>query len=323
MTTLLAKGADVGDDVGDDLSAPPRVARLLADVAERHPRAQRGVLEARASDRVYFDRTAERLLTWLETARGPTGLPAAVDAYVEFCATVNLAQARYEHTEAYPHKSHADCLAELYATPAMHEYLWGVYLTNVLWPHHLRLSATFESTFVPQVPSGGRVVELAFGHGAWGLGALHARPDLTLVGYDVAPAGIEIATSVAEAAGVSARAEHRLGDATALPDDAGPADAVLCCFLLEHLDDPSTLMLQIAGLLPDDGVAWVTGALTAAQPDHIHEFRRESELVRLAEHTGFRVEGSWSLGPPRTLPKAKFLPRSMGMLLRRRRGRWR
>lgn len=302
---------------------PPRVARLLADVADRHPRARRGVEEARAADPVYFDRTAERLLTWLETARGPAGMAAAVDAYVGFSGTVNLAQARYEQTEAYPHKSHADCLADLYATPAMHEYLWGVYLTNVLWPHHLRLSATFEDAFVPHVPTDGRVVELAFGHGAWGISALHARTDLTLIGYDVAPAGIEIATQVAEAAGVSARADHRLGDATALPDDTEPADAVICCFVLEHLDDPTALMHQIAKLLPADGIAWVTGALTAAQPDHIREFRRESELVRLAEETGFRVEASWSLGPPRTLPRAKFLPRSMAMVLRRRRGQWR
>lgn len=301
-------------------SPPEAVAALLADIAQRHPRSHRGALEARQLDAPAFDRTTARFVRWLTQARGPGGLADAVDAYAEFCAAVNLAQARYEASGAYPNKTHADCLDALYGTDAMHGYLWGVYLTTVLWPHHLRLLTEYERQFVAHLPAGARVAELACGHGGWGLHALAERSDLTLQGWDIAPAGIEIATGLAKAAGLSGRAAYRRADVLALPADAGPVDAVVCCFLLEHLDEPAALMNAVATLLPPGGVAWVTGALTAAQSDHIYEFVRESELVLLAEQAGFSVTSTMSAHPPRTLPRARFLPRSMALVLRRRAG---
>ena len=66
------------------------------------------------------------------------------------------------------------------------------------------------------------------------------------------------------------------------------------------------------------GKAFLTGALTAAQIDHIYEFRYESEFVALAEHHGFRVLEMRSAGPTRTLRGARFLPRSAALILQKR-----
>jgi hypothetical protein len=51
--------------------------------------------------------------------------------------------------------------------------------------------------------------------------------------------------------------------------------------------------------------------------DHIFEFRRESELVKMCEDHGLRVLETLSVNPRRTLPKARFVPRSMGLILLR------
>ena len=74
---------------------------------------------------------------------------------------------------------------------------------------------------------------------------------------------------------------------------------------------------MIGRILKPGGTAFITGALTAAQVDHIYEFRRESELIVLAEQHGMRVRESLSVSPQRILPKAKFLPRSMAMAVTR------
>lgn len=288
--------------------------RLFAYLAERHPRSVRGVEEARAVDPLRFAAIAERMLGWAERAREGDAIAACADAFARFSSDVNLAQARYEVDGAYPHKTHAECEAELYGQPQMADYLWGVYLTNFLWPHHLELSMWFEDRFVAALPEGARIVELAPGHGGWGLTALHARADATLVGYDISPSSIAIATKLAEAAGVGARAQYRRADATQL---AVTADAAICCFLLEHLEQPQRVFEVLAAALPPKGRAFVTGALTAAQVDHIFELRHESELCLLAERAGFRVVETRSLAPLRTLPRAKFLPRSMGLLVER------
>ena len=72
-------------------------------------------------------------------------------------------------------------------------------------------------------------------------------------------------------------------------------------------------------LLKPGGFAFITGALTAAQVDHIYEYRYESELVAMCENAGLRVLETLSANPLRTLPKARFLPRSMALFVQKRR----
>ena len=98
---------------------------------------------------------------------------------------------------------------------------------------------------------------------------------------------------------------------------ADSADACVCCFLVEHLERPERLFEVIRHLLRPGGRAFVTGALTAAQVDHIYEFRHESELIQMAEAPGLRLLRSLSANPRRRLRNARFVPRSMSMLLER------
>lgn len=296
------------------------VEELLADIASRHPRNARGVQEARELDPARFDATAERYLGWLRQARGDGWLQRSVDAFAQFSGEVIYEQARYEAAGRYLHTSFAEAHADVYSQrQVMDDYLWGVYLTNFLWAHHMDIMRFFQDRFLAPLPDGAHVVEIAPGHGGWGVWALHARPDATLEGYDISPSSIAIASSIAAAAGVSERATYTLRNAldlAAMPEAS--ADAVICSFLIEHLEQPELLLAVIGRILKPGGTAFITGALTAAQIDHIYEFRRESELVVLAEQHGLRVRETLSVAPRRILPKAKLLPRSMALAVTRR-----
>ncbi|MCB9683053.1 MAG: methyltransferase domain-containing protein [Alphaproteobacteria bacterium] len=292
---------------------------LFAYLLLEHPRSLRGVQEARDVDPERFDRVADRFLGWAEAARGADYLSACADAMVRFSNDVILAQARYEATGAYEHSSFDHCNDEVYGKrEVMDDYLWGVFLTNFCWAHHMEISAFYEDRFLARLPASPAMVEIAPGHGGWGVWAMHTRADASLQGFDISPSSIAIASSVAQAAGVSDRVtytQRNALDLSAMPE--GIADAVICSFLIEHLEQPDDLMAVIGRLLKPGGWAFVTGALTAAQVDHIYEFRRESELVLMAEKHGLRVCETLSVSPKRILPKAKFLPRSMALLCQR------
>lgn len=96
------------------------------------------------------------------------------------------------------------------------------------------------------------------------------------------------------------------------------ADAGISCFLLEHLENPSALLDNLAANLKPRAYAFVTGALTAAEVDHIAEFRNESELIAMAEAAGFRVVAMTSASPAVYPNSMRFLPRAMAMVLQRR-----
>ena len=293
------------------------VQSLLAYVDQRYPQCRQGITEAMQVDAERFSSMVETALGWLIKARGLEAIERSVDDFVQFTTSVNLAQVRYESTGSYEHSSFAEVYRNHYSQDdQMQGYLWGIFLTNFLWAHHMEICLQYHDRFLSALQGDARIVELAPGHGAWGVAALDRLPGARLSGYDISPSSIQIAAAVAQAAGVQDRASYELRDALELGQmDADSADACICCFLIEHLEQPDKLFGVIRHLLRAGGRAFVTGALTAAQVDHIYEFRRESELIVLAEAQGLRVLESLSVNPKRLLPKARFVPRSMSLVL--------
>lgn len=297
-----------------------RAERLLAHIAAEHPRSRRGVEEARAVDPVFFDAVAERLCGWAAGALGEESwLGRCVPAFEAFSHDVLMSQAYYEAEGRYENSSFAECEEAVYARrEVMDDYLWGVFLTNFLWAHHLEISKAFLDRFVRRLPPRAQVLEIAPGHGGWGVWLLSELPDATLEAYDISPSSIHIASAISAAAGVSDRTRYTRRNALELGDlPPGTKDACICSFLIEHLEEPHRLLQVMAHHLRKGGRAWLAGALTAAQVDHIYEFHRESELVLLAEAAGFRVRETLSVEPRRLLPKARYVPRSMALLLER------
>lgn len=291
---------------------------LLNCIERRHPRSLTGVRESIDAAPQDFRRIAGTYLQWCHRALGSGGIERAVDAFARFSSDVNLAQGRYELCGHYENRSYEECRREVYDAPEiMTDYLWGVYLSNFLWAHHLDLMGLFESRFLPMLARGANIVEIAPGHGGWGLWALHRTKGTRLQGFDISATSIDIASALARASGLDGRAAYVQGDALELAALLPPqAHACICCFLVEHLEQPARLMQAIRHVLAPGGVVYFTGALTAAQIDHIYEFRLESEFLRLAEDAGFRVLDARSVAPARRLRKARFLPRSMAMVMR-------
>ena len=293
--------------------------RLQSYLGQRYPRFRTGVDEAVAVSPQRFAEIAEMYLGWLVRARGDDGIEQSVDAFVQFTTDVNLAQARYEADGHYEHQSFDEVNAIHYSQDSqMQGYLWGIYLTNFLWAHHLEICLFFQDRFLARVGDSKSLIEIAPGHGGWGVWALHVLREANLRGFDISPTSIMIASSVACAAGVSDRARYEERDAldlTALAAES--ADAGISSFLVEHLEQPKRLFRVIHHLLQPGGIFFVTGALTAAQIDHIYEFRKESELVTLAEDSGLRVLETMSTNPQRLLRGARFIPRSMALLVKK------
>ena len=294
----------------------PLTQTLNDYVAENYPHFTPGIREAQAVSHD-FEPVSETLLSWAQIVLGPQAIPRAVDAFVQFTTEVNLAQVRYEQTGQFEHQSFQEVYAQHYSqTDQMEGYLWGVYLTNFLWAHHVEIWQHFYERFVVRLACECELVEIAPGHGSWGAWVLSLLPDARLRGFDISPAAIQIAAAVAEAAGVAERASYKQTDALDLDRlERASADACLCFFLAEHLEDPQKLFSVVEHLLRPGGRAYITGTLTAAQLDHIYEFRRESELVIMAENAGLRALETFSANPRRVLPKARFVPRSMALIL--------
>lgn len=300
---------------------PPDGQAFLARVEAEFPALAPAVAAAAAGYPDLYRELGDRLLAFSHGLLGAKTLPLLVEGFGEFNVEVARSHVAYERRGRYENSSFSEVRKVTYDDAGfMATYNWGVMASNFAWPHHLEIYRFFRDQFLPRLAEArGRLLDLGAGTGMWSLLALEAAPDLRGSLVDLSPAAVALSRRLFEGAGLADRVDHHHHDALAFELDE-PAEAGLSFFLLEHLERPVELLEGLARNLRPGAPAFVAGALTAAEVDHIFEFRRESELVALAEEAGFRVVASLSAAPQRASTRARFLPRSMGMLLERRRG---
>lgn len=288
---------------------------------EKHKLFWPSVKRNREKNKVLFDELGSVMVNWAKNYLGEDQYKETMfKGYKSFVTDVGKSQMEYEKRGTYQNKSYAEVYASVYNnSDHMQLYHWGVYTTTFAWEHHLKIYKFFKEYFLPLLSKEkGRLLELGSGSGIWGLLFLNEFSDWNVVGVDISERSVEIANKMKTVTGFSDQTLYKLDDALSFKDEQ-KFDAAISCFLLEHIENPERLFQNISNNIDVGGYAFVTGALTAAEVDHITEFKSESEIVKMAELAGFRVIATFSVSPSPYPTNYKFLPRSMALVIQKRR----
>jgi 2-polyprenyl-3-methyl-5-hydroxy-6-metoxy-1,4-benzoquinol methylase len=267
---------------------------------------------------VLFNELGTLMLGWAKNFLGDNYITTLIDGYASFVLDVNRSQLKYEMNKKYINKTYEDVYRSVYNNPAhMELYHWGVFLTTFAWEHHLRIFDFFIKQFLINLNENGKVLDLGSGSGIWSLLLLQNFKNWTSTGIDISETSVNTARKMADVNGFEGRAVFLENNALTYLENQ-KFNAVISAFLLEHLEDPREIFSNISSNLEPHGYAFVTGALTAAEVDHIYEFRRESEIIRMAEDAGLRLVSCLSSAPRSHPTDMYFLPRSMAMVFQKR-----
>jgi SAM-dependent methyltransferase len=145
-----------------------------------------------------------------------------------------------------------------------------------------------------------RILDIGCGQGDL-IADLHkARPDAELVGVDYSQWGIDIAAKKVPSARFFSRDLIQDGEPPA--GLRGWATHAVCSEVLEHVDDPETLMRNATAYLAPGCrvVVTVPGGPMSAFDHHIGHRRHFSpaDLARVLEHAGFELEKATGAGFP-------------------------
>ncbi|MGD0222960.1 MAG: class I SAM-dependent methyltransferase [Terriglobia bacterium] len=260
------------------------------------------------------------LARWAEAAYGDSAFADAAKGYAKYCLGVWKSQQLYEKTGRYTPEKMPELIAEVYEDEGyMVPYMWAAILIYPFWPSMINHIALYRDDFLKSVPPGGKVLELASGHGVLSLLAAETRPDLQLQGFDISPPAVAVANRLLDVSGHGHHVTFEVKDALnlKLTENRGAYQGIIAAMLAEHLQNPRPLFAVLAHHLADDGLVFLSTALESAQRDHTFEFHNESEPVKMAEEVGLRVTRLiCDAGAP--APGGRFLPRALGMVLRRR-----
>lgn len=272
------------------------------------------------ADRNYdlFNELGGLMLSWAKNYLGNNYIEILINGYASFVLDVNRSQLKYEIDNKYTNKTYEEVYRSVYNNPAhMELYHWGVFLTTFAWEHHLKIYDFFIKQFLPNLNESGQVLDLGSGSGVWSLLLLENLKNWKSIGIDISETSVGTANQMANLNGFNKRATFLESNALTY-SGSQKFNAVISAFLLEHLENPNELFLNISNNLESRGYAFVTGALTAAEVDHIYEFRKESEIIKMAEDAGLRLVSCLSSSPSSHPEQLNFLPRSMAMVFQKK-----
>lgn len=295
----------------DSLEPTDEVARFLKHLQEHYPQFSTAVEKNRAANPGLFLELGGHALSWARGALGEAAGETIAKGYCHFVTEQLREQFAYERRGRYANRGYQEVFDAVYDNDGyMNLYHWGVYGTLFLWAHHLMIYDFFRRRFLERhVPQGAALLEFGSGIGIWSLLSATLRPDVSVLGMDISKSSLDIATALCGAAGLGGRVRFEVRDAT-IPPGEGRADAALSCFLLEHMENPQDLLHAVQASLRPGAPLFLTTAITAAEVDHIYEFRSEGEALGLLEGAGFRVLEMFS-SAPEPQKRMAFLPRSV------------
>ena len=220
-------------------------------------------------------------------------LENAVKGYGSFVMDSMRRQKRFETERDYPAKTYAEAAAEVYFNDdyMQRQYLPGLLLSHYLWQHHYQQILYFREFFVPalRVRGLGEFAEVGVGTGIYSRIALEELPQAHGTGFDISPVSLQFTRRHVDAYGFAARYQTLQQNIITDPP-ARKFQAVLCVEVLEHLEDPVSLLKGLKAMVEPGGKLFVTAALNAAHADHIYLYREPGDVLRQVDAAGLHVE---------------------------------
>ncbi len=260
------------------------------------------------------------LARWADAAYGEKAFDDAALGYAKYCLGVAQAQQIYERAGKYTPEAMPEIVSAVYEDEGyMVPYMWAAILIYAFWPSMIAHIALFRDEFLRRLPANATVLELASGHGVLSLLAAEERPDIRVTGLDISPPAVAVARRLLAASGHGDRVSFAVADAlrSASPGRTITYQGIISAMLAEHLPTPKPLFDSLAAQTAPRGLVFFSTALESAQRDHVFEFHRESEPLRMAEESGLRVLRLVS-DASTTSPQARFVPRATAMVLQAR-----
>jgi len=120
----------------------------------------------------------------------------------------------------------------------------------------------------------GRILDVGTGPGYLPVEIAKRAPNLELVGIDLSPAMVAIATKNAEKREVSDRVRVQRANAADLPFEDGYFDLVVSTLSLHHWLRPSECLKEINRVLKENGEAWIYDARRDTTKEVNVQFRK-------------------------------------------------
>ncbi|WP_420316452.1 class I SAM-dependent methyltransferase [Ekhidna sp.] len=209
----------------------------------------------------------------------------AIECYLHMLADVTFDTIDFMRTGKYRSSSFEEVNKRVYDNPDIMEYyMYGLLLSQILWTQHYEILRHFNK-IIKKNKLVRNYLEIGAGHG------LYLSEAIEIVGkeanydvVDISASSISIAKEMARGKDVN----YYLSDVFKFHPNK-KYDFITCGEVLEHMEDPASLLNKIASMLSEKGKLYITTPTNAPAIDHIYLFTNAEEIREIIYLSGFEI----------------------------------
>ncbi len=197
----------------------------------------------------------------------------------------------YFHREGqYRLSTFAQAAAEVYSDPVyMEKYMDGLLFSQVLWFNHVASCQFFLSQTADLLNPKASYLEIGPGHGLMMYLALRDFDLGSATAWDLSQVSLDQTRHALAVLGQT-HCHFAIQNVMQVPPGTPPHDLVVLSEVLEHLEDPMTVMSHIRQLVnPKGGLIFINVPINSPSPDHLYLLRNPDDARTLLVQNGFEI----------------------------------
>lgn len=171
----------------------------------------------------------------------------------------------------------------------MTRYMTGLTIFDNILPQYIENIRYFER-FITKIEKQKYYLEIGPGFGQFLLRAINSRKWDEYLAVDVSLTSVKRCQQFLNYSGVKEEKISIINQDFFQFNMHRTFDCVVCCEVLEHIEEPLQMLKKICDLLSEKGTAFVTTVINTPTIDHIYWFASVQEVLELVKKAGFEVE---------------------------------
>lgn len=195
----------------------------------------------------------------------------------------------YRHG-SYRCKNQKEAYEQVYSQKdVMSYYMNALLISQVLWKHHFNIFIYFQENlrklFVGDTPL--KVLDVGPGHGFFSYLIKKNYPNYQVMDLvDISETSLAMTKSII--GDDNGKINYFNKDVFDF-DESEKYDFIVLGEILEHLDDPKSILVKLSKLLSDRGSFWITTPTNAPALDHVYLFKKKEDIMDLVTDAGLKI----------------------------------
>lgn len=274
------------------LNCCPVFNKFVQNVFLKSPMQKKRILKHFAKRDDLFWQRAEKFAKGFMNYLTEVGitLDDAIDTYLKVCKDMLVEQTRFARTGVYSRQSAEEVDKTVYSNPDIMSYhMHGIAISQFLWPNHYAMYDFFcqEVTTVKNMVQS--YLEIGAGHGLFLSKALDTFKNASFSVIDISEVSINMAHKIIHhMSKYSDNVQFQHQNVMTL-DDKLTFDFITMGEVLEHVENPKSLLDKVYKLLKPKGRAYISTCCNCPTIDHVYLFKNVKEIRVLFAEAGLHI----------------------------------